>query len=267
MARDKSPTPLTAFETLAMLFGMFGMLCIAGFLLSTPLDPDEPTGSRASSALMAYFFIIGIGIAIAYLSNSSLVSARSPVWKLAALSFASYSAFAAMLAILPYFSPLIMLAGFMLSAVATISGLVYTKHESPAARCISLAAFPTLLFGIGLRSWSAMLGNGGAWLAVLVAAYFVAWLLPFLSPRVSTFLFREQTTPRTKVGKAALAIVFALAPSAATLGALTGMYLPRLGRQHEAMLILAILGTVGGLGCAQAFSHQLRSGVQAPARG
>jgi hypothetical protein len=267
MARDKSPTPLTAFETLAMLFGMLCMLCIAGFLLSTALDPDEPTASRASSALMAYFFVIGIGIAIAFLSNSSLVSAQSPVWKLAALSFASYTAFAAMLAILPYFSPLILLAGFMLSGIATISGVVYLRRKSPAARCLSLVGFPTLLFGIGLRSWSAILGNGGAWLAVLVAAYFVAWLLPFLSPRISTFLFREQTTPRTKAGKVALAIVLALAPSAATLGTLTGMYLPRLGRQHEAMLILAILATVGGLGCAQAFSHQLRPRVQAPARG
>ncbi|MEW6569001.1 MAG: hypothetical protein AB1449_12715, partial [Chloroflexota bacterium] len=85
------------------------------------------------------------------------------------------------------------------------------------------------------------------WLLPLWVAVILAALLPFIAPKLSKFLWTEQTAPRTRIGRAFMAICLAAAPTAGTLGAAWGMYGSRFLGQQPTMLGMAVLGSMAAV--------------------
>ena len=267
MPRKHKPGEFTAYESLSFLVCVLLLLSLACFLTSEALDIQKPPNERASMALLAYIFLTGAASVFIFLSRSDLASPKMPAWQLALVAFLPYSAFAALLGITPHLSFPMLAFGLFITIIGVVSATVYRRGKAAWTVWLFAAVWPTLTYAIGLRAWASLLPLMSFWLPLLLLTYLLAWLLPMLHPALSTFIFREQMAPQTRAGKWLLAVSFAVLPTAGSMGAITGIYLPRYGFRGEAMATLALLSTIVGLALAQTFSHQLWQKARTRGRG
>ncbi len=118
-------------------------------------------------------------------------------------------------------------------------------------------AWMFILYAIGLRALNAVYPIPMGWLLVFLVTYALAWLLPYIRPKLSSILLREQMAPQTKLGKGCMSIALGGLPTIGSIAAVIGLHTSRSGEENAVYLIMGILGILTALAGTQAFSHQI----------
>ena len=126
--------------------------------------------------------------------------------------------------------------------VGTVSSFCVLDFTIPWNRCTGLGWY-----------YSGSIGLADA----VTVSLSLAWIFPALKPTLSSFLWREQTAPQTRLGQALLTTVITIVPVAGVLGASIGMYGSRFGETTFVLLVAASLGSVVSIGFAFAAAYQL----------
>jgi hypothetical protein len=96
------------------------------------------------------------------------------------------------------------------------------------------------------------------WLLPVGALYFTALAMPVVARRLSDFLWREMTTPLTRIGRGCLAVGLVVLPIAGVLGGSVGLWARRWGLVQVIMpLGMGCLGIMAATIVAFSFSYQL----------
>jgi hypothetical protein len=116
------------------------------------------------------------------------------------------------------------------------------------------------LLGIALRSWSAV--AGGLLLTSVMALTIVltalAWGLPAISDSLSTRIWREQSAPRSAIGRSVLRWGLGLGMGGVgVLGAVIGTSLSRSGSSNIIYLFAGLGMTAVTVLMAQGYSHRM----------
>lgn len=172
-------------------------------------------------------------------------------------SLLSFGGFSAILMLYPTFSNTAKWVGI----VATILGIFVTVRTAYTKDWWGQMAFIhiwiLLMLGIAVRAFTDVFPIFWLWFGALFVSYCFAWALPFILPKLSSFLLREQLTPKTKLGKGCMSFALAMLPITASLGANIGYYGARYGKGKVISLLGAIMFSIISLGLSQAMAHQM----------
>lgn len=184
---------------------------------------------------------------------------RWPLWKVVAVALPLWAMTSAIPLLMPPYTPgwALVACGVLFSAMFGATLWVYVRDDLWGRAVGAFTVLPGVFTVTASRAWLAALPVTWEWLLPLWAAVVLAALLPFAAPRLSRFLWTEQTAPRTRVGRAFMAIVLAAAPSAGTLGAAWGMYGSRFLGQEPTLLGIAVLSSVMAVGCGFVASYNV----------
>ncbi len=122
---------------------------------------------------------------------------------------------------------------------------------------ISFHSWMFIIYATGLRALNEVYLIPTGWLLVFLVLYALAWLLPYLRPKLSSIILREQMAPETRLGKGCMSIALGGLPTIGGIAALTGLHASRSGEENVVYLIMGIVGILSALAGAQAFSHQI----------
>ena len=159
----------------------------------------------------------------------------------------------------PHYSPGALVIGIILTLFGVTGAILVSKGCRRAGQLAFSNAFLLIFLTISGRSWRVVIGNDliwGIWMMVLMGMYILAWFLPSLNPDLSAFLWREQYTPETSVGKAFLNISARFLPISGAVGALFGMYATRAGQDRFGMLFMGVSFALLSIALAQLGAHQ-----------
>ncbi len=170
------------------------------------------------------------------------------MWKVVAVSAFAYVSFGGLFYASLFLPPrsdslgLILMTGLI--ALAGVGLSVWRRLTGSWWASVGVAIALTVLFlAIGIRFWSILIRGTAYWIivGVTVTAYIGAWGLPVLSPALSRFLWREQTAPVTRVGRAILRWCLALGlGGAGIVGAASGTTMVRTGAASAAYAFIAV---------------------------
>lgn len=154
----------------------------------------------------------------------SLPVHRWPLWKVVAASL-FWVPWSGLPLLMPPYVPgwALVVCGALFLAMFGATLWIYLRDNLWARSTLVFSSFPGVLALMASRAWLAALPITWEWLLPLWVAVILAALLPFTAPKLSALLWREQTTPRTRAGRAFMAICLVVAPTAGTLGAVWGM--------------------------------------------
>ncbi len=190
--------------------------------------------------------------------RGSLPVHRWPLWKVVALGLVWLPWSALPLLVPPYVPGWALVAcGALFLAMFGATLWIYFRDNLWARSSLAFSGLPGVFALVASRAWLAALPITWKWLFPLWGAVIVAALLPFTAPKLSMFLWTEQTAPRTRVGRVFMAFLLAVAPTAGTLGAAWGMYGSRFLGQQPTMLGMAVLGSVMAVGCGFVASYNV----------
>lgn len=192
------------------------------------------------------------------MSRATHPLARWPLWKASAVAMFSFGLFGLVIGFFPGYSPVALSAGATLAALGVGASLWNWKTFSWHARFLTAVAWSLMLLLIAARSWMTLVTPPWLVAVPLVGVYLLSWALPIVAPATADFLWREQTTPETRVGRVILGLTVGVAPMAAALGASIGMFGHRLGDRDLVVLVAGILGLIATYAVSFAFSFQLR---------
>jgi hypothetical protein len=168
-----------------------------------------------------------------------------------------FGTFGALISLIPSYSITALGIGIFLGGIGILIGMWNWWTYNWWARLGVMGIWSLLLLGITARAWMGVVDVIAAWLIPLLIAFIFGWLLPAISPQLSDFLWQEQTTPQTQVGRVLLAAGISLAPAAGAFGASIGIFGSRFGDINSTILIIAILGTISNVALPFTFSYQL----------
>ncbi|MEW6569025.1 MAG: hypothetical protein AB1449_12840 [Chloroflexota bacterium] len=190
--------------------------------------------------------------------RGSLPVHRWPLWKVVAAGLFWLLWSALPLLIPPYVPGWALVAcGALFFAMFGATLWVYFRDNLWARSTLGFSAFPGVFTLMTSRAWLFALPISWQWLLPLWGAVVVAALLPFTAPKLSRVLWTEQTAPRTRLGRALMALLLVVGPSAGTLGAAWGMYGSRFLGQQPTMLGMAVLGSMMAVGCGFVASYNV----------
>jgi hypothetical protein len=193
------------------------------------------------------------------MSERKIPAENMSLWKLVILTYAVLAPWVVIATLIPRYSQFVLILGISLSTIGAIgAALVKKRHTRKGHIALGNGLFLLFLI-IGARGWYSVLGRVDIWLiwmAVLFSMYIFAWTLPRYSPELSEFLFREQYTPETRLGKIILNASAKFLPIAGASGALLGMYGSRDGNDSFGMIFMGIAGTLLSIAFAQLTAHQ-----------
>ena len=188
-----------------------------------------------------------------------------PLWKVMGLGVGVYGALAIALVLTSTLrsripSSLMTILAGMTVVLGPVFLLWAWKDYRLVPRLGGVAVVATVFLAIGIWFWGIVLT--GWWLLVVVAGmlslYALAWALPGVSRGTAAFLWREQTTPQTRVGRKIFTWVLGLGlGGAGIVGASFGTSLSRTGDVALASLIVAVGMSAVAIFMAQGFSYQL----------
>jgi hypothetical protein len=181
-------------------------------------------------------------------------------WQALAASFIGLGIFGVVIGLVPPFSFDGLKFGLLLAVIGTLAGIWNWWNYDWWARLIMGGVWTLMIAAITARAWTSILPASRIWQVSLLFAFFLGWLLPAISPSLSKFLWQEQSTPQTRIGRGVLAICISIAPVAGAIGASIGMFGSRFGDSEVALLVGAGLGTVGTVIIPFAISYQLWPG-------
>ena len=183
--------------------------------------------------------------------------ARWAWWRVLALAIFGFAPFGALLGYLPPISVSLARAGMVLSVLAILAVMWSWWTYSWWARLAAPAIWTMQILAIGARGWTLVIGMSWVWLVPILSAYLLAWVMPAINPHQSDMIWREQTTPQTRTGRALLGLALGIGPSAGVLGASIGMFGSRFGEKESVLLAIAALSSAVAIGIAFAISYQL----------
>ena len=193
------------------------------------------------------------------MSEQKIPAENMSLWKLVLLTYLVLAPWVIIATLIPMYSQFVLFLGISLSTIGAIGTALVKKGHTRKGH-IALGNGLFLLFMIiGARGWYSILGRVYIWLiwmAVLFSMYVFAWMLPRYNPKLSEFLFREQYTPETRLGKIILNASAKFLPIAGASGALFGMYASRDGTDSFGMIFMGIAGTLLSIAFAQLTAHQ-----------
>ena len=178
-------------------------------------------------------------------------------WQTLLLATFVHGIFAFVLVLVPHFSLNALYLGVAMATLSVIISVWNWRKYSWWSRLSTSLMMSLFFFAISARAWSEVFDIIWIWLLPILLLYILAWILPLISPSISQALWREQTAPQTRMGRAFMAIVLALAPLAGVLGAGFGMYGSRFGKAGAVNVVMGVLGL--SLTCVLPFAtmHQL----------
>lgn len=180
-----------------------------------------------------------------------------PWWKITGAGLISFGTFGSIILFMPpqtSFSDIFGITSIVLSVPIVIwNWKVYSK----ASRITLSTLWSLQVLIIGFKSWNQVYPP--FWLYPMSAAYILAWILPALDPALSKFLWREQTEPKTKIGRFILGLSLSLVPIAGVLGTSIGLFKSRFEGIMGTYLIAGPLAFVAAIGMTFSFSYQLWS--------
>jgi hypothetical protein len=179
-------------------------------------------------------------------------------WKILPMSLFGFGMFAAILSLLPEYSPPYLILGGILAIIAALSSVIQRIEGYEGVKLITAQAGLLLFFLIGVRVLLFYSENSWIWVLPFLIAYVIAWLLPYLNSSLSQLIFREQVYPKTTPGRTIANLAWLSLPIVGGGGAFIGMYLSRSGQFKSASIFLGPLFMLVAIGWAQAASHQLR---------
>lgn len=176
-------------------------------------------------------------------------------WKITGAGLIGFGLFGFIIAIMPPRSLSFQVLGITSIVIAVVFSLWNWEVYSWASRITLGALWSIQFFTIGIRSWFQVYPT--IWLYPIVSIYLLAWTLPAIDPTVSKFLWREQNTPQTRLGRILVSSALSLAPVAGALGASIGMFGSRFTGITGVYLISAPLSCSVAIGMAFSFAYQL----------
>jgi hypothetical protein len=141
--------------------------------------------------------------------------------------------------------------------IGAMAVLLSARTNLVCSRFLGAHAWMFILYATGLRALNAVYPIPMGWLLVFLLMYALAWLLPYLRPRLSSILLREQMAPETKWGKGCMSIALGGLPTIGSIAAVIGLHASRSGEENAVYLIMGIIGILAALAGSQAFSHQI----------
>ncbi len=185
--------------------------------------------------------------------------ANWPLWKVVVASAFTYAAFGGFFYASLFVPPRHHTSGLIISTcvlvLAGVSFSIWRRLTGSWWASVGVSVALTVqMMAISLRFWSILVQGTAYWIMVGVAAaaYIAAWFLPVIWPTVSRVIWREQTSPETRVGRAILRWSLALGlGGAGIVGAASGTALVRTGEASVAYAFVAI-----GMGLATVFLAQ-----------
>jgi hypothetical protein len=181
-----------------------------------------------------------------------------PLWKRIAFYLISLGALGAMITFFPSgYRPVALMVGITLFIIGLIAAIYADRSNDWRAVVLFSSIFPSLFFTLGARALISQLSHAWIWISLLLSCYLLAWLIPMITPRLSAFLWREQTSPKTRLGMGCMGIFTRFSATIMALGPLTGMYLSRYGYGDVALLIFGIGMCLVAIVFGQIYSHQL----------
>jgi hypothetical protein len=178
-------------------------------------------------------------------------------WQALGISVFSFGGIGSLLGVLPPFSIAALTIGLGLGLITAIIGF-WNWWSCNWWSQLLLGVFTGFLFlSFVLRVWAEIALAEWIWLLIIIGFYLLAWIMPSIQPSISTVLWREQTAPRTRMGRASMRVLLAIAPIAGVLGASFGMYGSRSGELALVLIVIAGLFSIVAIGIAFATSYQL----------
>ena len=182
--------------------------------------------------------------------------ARRPWWQVLPLAVFTYGLLGALIWLYPNPESGGLAAGAILVAIAIPVALWNWRTYAWWSRA-SLGILSSLFFFIlGSRIVLTLSEPDWLWLLPCVAGYALAVTIPVFNPGLSNLIWRELVTPRTRLGRVAMALGLSLLPISGVLGASIGLFARRLGTLRPAMGIGAALVLSAAIIWAFAVSHQ-----------
>ncbi len=168
-----------------------------------------------------------------------------------------FGAFGALFGLIPPISMTAVRFGLLLSVPVILASLWSWWTYSWWARLASAGLWTIQFLAIAARAWELILGITWISAGPILIAYLLAWTMPILKPRISAFLWREQTAPQTRGGRTLLGLALAIGPSAGVLGAAVGLFGSRSGNLEATLAFAATIFSIAAIGFAFAISYQL----------
>jgi hypothetical protein len=193
-----------------------------------------------------------------YRMRTPFSTKNMPLWKRITFYLISLGVLSAILTVLPSgYHPIAFLIAITLLFTGVIAAIYADRTRDWRAVVVFSSTWPSIFFAIGARALISTLINSWIWVSLLLALYFLAWLIPTIAPALSALLWREQTNPQTRLGIGCMGVFTRFSAAIMALGPLTGMYLSRYGYSNVALLIIGIGMCLIGILFGQIASHQL----------
>ena len=192
------------------------------------------------------------------LKNKPLPVESWSLWKVILLPILVLGSLASLMILYPKYSPLSFFIGLLLTIAGVIGFILGSRGQRRTGQLFFAHALFLIMLGTAARAWLVIIGNvaiWALWMSLLLGVYFLAWALPNLNPKLSSFLWREQNYPETKFGEAVLQISAKFLPIASVIGALIGMYATRGGQDNLVALFLGVCFSLPSIGLSQVAAY------------
>jgi hypothetical protein len=193
-----------------------------------------------------------------YRMKTPLPIPKMPLWKWTTGYLISMGIFAVMLTFFPTgYHPIAFLIAITILITGLVAGVYVSRTKDWRAVAVLQSTWPSLFFAIGARALISQSSDVWIWLSLLLVCYILAWVIPVITPKLSAFLWREQTNPQTRLGMVGIGILARFSAALMALGPCAGMYLSRYGYGNIALLIVGIGMPFLAIVTGQSMSHQL----------
>jgi len=158
----------------------------------------------------------------------------------------------------PYPSVRGLLLGLSVGLVGVIARIAYWRIKTWWALVVYTQVLALSFVGLSVVGLAYARPFSWMWLLPVAAIYIAVLSLPVVAPRLSDFVWREMTTPLTRVGRGCLVIGLVLVPIAGVLGGAAGLWASRLGLVRVIMpLGMGCLGIIAAAVMSFSFCYQL----------
>lgn len=188
---------------------------------------------------------------------STSESGEMPMWKTVLLIGVSIGGLTVVLSFYPSFSLLALTFGIVLTLISLVSAVVIGEDRKTLKGIFYANSWLLLFLGLAIRAWGELLSGILIPSIVLLGLYLLAWLIPARKSSLSERLYLSQVAPKSKAGRITLALLLAVAPSAAGITGLVGYFGVQYLSDNATALIIGIMATFVSLSGGQAIAHQL----------
>ncbi len=183
-----------------------------------------------------------------------------PIWKVLIIMLC-YCIILGVFSLMPIFisngSTIAIIVAISHPLLGAIAVLLSARTKYVLARFLGGHSWMFIIYATGMFALNEVYLIPMGWLLVFLVLYALAWLLPYIRPKLSSIILREQMAPQTKLGKGCMSIALGGLPTIGSIAAVIGLHASRSGEENFVYLIMGILGILTALAGAQAFSHQI----------